>query len=62
MKKLIGIEGKMEITLKNGTVFTIEAIDNSISIRKTRSLNETTEIFTRQGCKFTLDDNLFYVA
>lgn len=62
MKKLIDIEGKMEITLKNGTVFTIEAIDNSISIRKTRCNNETTEILTRQGCKFTLDDNLFYVV
>jgi hypothetical protein len=62
MKKLIEIDGKMEITLKNGTIFTIEAVDNSISVRKTRSNNETTEIFTRQGCKFTLDDNLFYVV
>lgn len=51
----------MEIKLPNGTIFTIEIMENSISIRKTLSNNDTTEILTRQGCKFVLDDNLFYV-
>jgi hypothetical protein len=51
----------MEIKLKNGTIFTIEVDNNAISIQKTLSNNETTDILTRQGCKLTLNDNLFYV-
>lgn len=51
----------MEIKLANGTIFTIEAESNAISIRKTNSDVETTLICTRQGCSLKLDDNLFYV-
>jgi hypothetical protein len=54
-------EHEMEFKLKNGTIFTIEVNENSISVRKTQSNKETTDILTRQGCKFVLDDNLFYV-
>lgn len=61
MGKLLEIEGKIEIKLRNGTIFTIETMGNSISIRRTMNNNETTNILTRQGCKFTLNDNLFYV-
>ena len=61
MEKLLEIEGKIEIKLRNGTIFTIETLGNSISIRRTMNNNETTNILTRQGCKFTLNDNLFYV-
>ena len=52
----------MDIKLDNGTVFSIESNNNSISVQKKYSNNETTEIFTRKGCKLTLDDNFFYVV
>lgn len=52
----------MEIKLANGTVFTIEVLDNSISIQKKLSNNETTDILTRRGCSLKLDDNMFYVV
>jgi hypothetical protein len=52
----------MEIKLKDGTIFVIEADFNSISIQKKNSKKETTDILTRRGCKLTLDDNLFYVV
>ena len=51
----------MDIKLANGTVFTVEILDNSISIQKKFSNDETTLICTRQGCSLKLDDNLFYV-
>jgi hypothetical protein len=57
----IKLEKTMTIKLRDGTTFTIEVLDNSISIRKTNNGKETTDILTRQGCKFVLNDNLFYV-
>ena len=51
----------MEIKLADGTIFNIEILNNAISIQKTKSSSETLDIMTRQGCRFILDDNLFYV-
>jgi len=51
----------MEIKLANGTIFTIEILNNSISVQKKLSNDEPTLICTRQGCSLKLDDNMFYV-
>jgi hypothetical protein len=53
----------MEIKLQNGTVFIIETEGNAISIKKLNdATKETTEIFTRKGCRFTIDDNMLYIG